>query len=104
MPLPMKINYTCSALSNPTMVAMLGWVEQCYEYLTDNDGVFDSMEGLGKQLEYWRRTHQPDDVRYREAVEIRLFGEETLLISDKIKGEYIQLTRTENVQLTRNNG
>lgn len=100
----MKIAYEASQLTNPTMVALLGWVEQCYEFLDESDGVFKSMEEMGRQLEYWRRQHQPEDQRHREAVTIELFGKEEILISDKLNGEFIHVKKTTHVQLARSNG
>lgn len=101
----MNIRYKASDLSNPTMIVMLEWVEQCKQYIEEEDQVFDSFDKLARQLEYWRLQHRPKDIRCRDAVQIQLFGDDEILISDQLKAEFIQITKeSTHVQSTGNNG
>lgn len=101
----MKIRYSASDLSNPTMIVMLEWVKQCKQYIEEEDQVFENFEELARQLEYWRMQHRPKDLRCRDAVQIQLFGDEEILISDQIRAEFITITKAStHVQSSRNNG
>ncbi|MDN3689064.1 hypothetical protein [Cyclobacterium jeungdonense] len=89
----MNIRYKTSDLSNPTMIVMMEWVKQCKQYIEEEDQVFASFDELARQLEYWRLQHRPKDMRCRDAVQIQLFGDHEILISDQLKAEFIQITK-----------
>lgn len=89
----MKIRYTSSDLSNPTMIAMLEWVKHCKAYIEEEDHIFNSFEELARQFEFWRMQHRPKDIRFRDAVKVTLYRDDEILISDEIKGEFINITK-----------
>jgi hypothetical protein len=85
------------------MTTLMQWVRQCKEFIEEDDHIFDNMEELAKKLEEWRMMHKPKDIRCRDAVEIILYGDHEILITDKIKAEFIRITKeATHVQSTGN--
>lgn len=100
----MKIRYTSSDLSNPTMIAMMHWVRQCKEFIEEEDHIFEDLKDLATKLEEWRILHKPKDIRCRDAVKIILFKDQEIMIQDSIRAEFIKITKeaTRHVQPSRN--
>ena len=72
------------------MVALLQWVRQCKEFIEEDDHIFESFKELAVKLEEWRMLHKPKDIRYRDAVQIIIYQDSEIMISDLIRAEFIK--------------
>lgn len=80
----MKITYTSSPITNPSLANLRQWVINVQE----SRGVIDTMEELARCLEFWR---SKDTSTEAGKVEVVLFSSDCILIKDQSLGEFIQV-------------
>lgn len=71
------------------------WVVLMHDYCNDEaeEPLFEDMGQLARQLEYYRTRFVPTNPQDREKVNVHLYSDNDILITDEQSGEHIRITK-----------